>query len=60
MLMLELEYFVFYSQFLTLEVGDRLGVRQGAADFLADLALDVGVAGAKGFDTILKHARLQS
>jgi hypothetical protein len=53
--MFELEDFVFYSQLLTFEIGEHRGVRQGAADFPNDLALNVGVPGTKRFNTILKH-----
>src|SRR6185437_3513372 len=49
-LLLEADDFVFYSQLLTLEIGDRRGVRQGAADLFDDLAFDMGVPGTKRFD----------
>jgi hypothetical protein len=59
-LVLELEYLVFYAQLLALEVGDRRGIRERTADFLVDLILDMRVPGTERFDTILKHERLQS
>jgi hypothetical protein len=60
LVVLEREDLVLYAQLLTLEIGNRRGVRQRAADFLVDLALDMGVPGTERFDTILKHERLQS
>jgi hypothetical protein len=57
---LELVDFVFYSQFLSLEIGHRRGVRQRAAGFPDDFAFDHGMPGTERFDMILKHERLQS
>jgi len=53
--MLEIVDLVFYSQLLALEVADRLGVRQWAADFLVKLTFEVSVPGAERFDTILQR-----
>ena len=46
---------VFYSQFLSLEVADHVGIGERSADFLIDLFFEAAVTRTKRLDSILER-----
>jgi hypothetical protein len=47
--------FVFYSEFLSLQVVDHVHVRKGTADFLIDLFLEAPMAAPQSLDLIAER-----
>jgi hypothetical protein len=57
----EFDDLVFDAQLLTLEIGERFRVREGAVDFPVEFRFEMGMPGAERFETIQKrHWLLQS
>lgn len=53
--MLELNYFVFYSQLLPLQIGDDVEVGEWSVDFLIESVFQPTMLGTKLFDTVLRR-----
>lgn len=53
--MLEFGDLVFYSELLTLQISNMVGIGQGTAEFAIDFLLQATMAGPEGFDTILQR-----
>jgi len=52
---LELEYFVFNSELLSLQFGDGIVIGEGAGDFLIDGFLQAAVTSPEGLNAILQR-----
>ena len=53
--MLELGYFVFYSQLLPLQIGHDVDVGEWSVDFLIESVFQAAMLGTKLFDTVLRR-----
>jgi hypothetical protein len=53
--MLELDYFVFYSQFLSFQIGDDIEIGKWAVDFTIERMIQIAMLGTKLFDTVLRR-----
>ena len=53
--MLELGYFVFYSEFLPLDVGDGVEIGKGAVYFAIERIVQATMLGTKLIDTVLRR-----
>jgi hypothetical protein len=53
--MLELDYLVFYSQLLSLQIGDDVEVGEWSVDFLIESTFQAAMLGTKLFDTIWRR-----
>ncbi len=53
--MLELSYFVFYSQLLPLQIGNDVEIGEWSVDFLIESAFEAAMLGTKLFDTVLRR-----
>ncbi len=53
--MLELGYFVFYSEFLSLELSDGIEIGKGTVYFAIERVVQAAMLGTKLFDTVLRR-----
>jgi hypothetical protein len=53
--MLKLNYFVFYSQLLPLQIGHDVEVGEWSVDFLIESVFQAAMLGTKLFDTVLRR-----
>ena len=53
--MLELNYFVFYSEFLPLQISDNVEVGERSVDFLIESVFQATMLDTKLFDTVLRR-----
>jgi hypothetical protein len=53
--MLELDYFVLYSEFLSLELSDGVEIGNGAVNFTIERMVQAAMLGPKLFDAVLRR-----
>jgi hypothetical protein len=53
--MLELDYFVLYSEFLSLELSDGIEIGKGTVNFTIERVVQAAMLGPKLFDTVLRR-----